>query len=144
MMLLFFPCCFLNLCTVFVSSHRVYKNKASNTCMYKYTHLLFSPIDNVMHTFMYFSQLATHLTQTWFKLCSVMKTTEVFIYVQCNPCIGKLTVNYINKSFQYFYYFFSIFCRFRFCIEEHCWSVFFFKLMYMLKLQNKSAHVFLD
>lgn len=79
-------------------------------------------------------------------LCSVMKTTEVFIYVQCNPCIRKLTVNYINKSFQYFYYFFSIFCRFRFCIEEHCWSVFFFKLMYkhMLKLQNKSAHVFLE
>lgn len=79
-------------------------------------------------------------------LCSVMKPTEVFIYVQCNPCIRKLTVNYINKSFQYFYYFFSIFCRFRFCIEEHCWSVFFFKLMYkyMLKLQNKSAHVFLE
>lgn len=100
MMLLFFPCCFLNLCSVFVSSHRVYKNKASNTCMYKYTHLLFSPIDNVMHTFMYFSQLVTHLTQTWFMLCE-MKPTEVFIYVQCNPCIGKLTV-ISTKAFKTF------------------------------------------
>lgn len=116
------------LCTVFVSSHWVYKNKASNTCTSTVHPLVFSSIDNVMHTCMYFKQLVIPPPQSHrLDLCPVMKPTEVFIYVQCNPCIWNFTV-ILTKAFYTFINFFSISCRFRFCIEEHCWSMFFFKI----------------
>lgn len=40
-------------------------------------------------------------------LFSVMKPTEVFIYVQCNPCIGKLTV-ISTKAFNTFIIFSAV------------------------------------
>lgn len=64
-------------------------------------------------------------------LCTVMKPTEVFIhvYVQCNSCIWKFTVIHVlTKAFYTFINFLAYPVDLVFFIEEHCWSVFFFKI----------------